>query len=127
MGELEHTLSELMASPEAMEQLQSMARSLGLGDMAVPGPSPGPLPEQDRTMPDTPPLPELDPRMLGLLTQLMREYHRPDDQKTALLEALRPFLRPERAANIDRALRMARLSRVLNTALGAARGGGEAV
>ena len=123
MDELENKLSELMSSPEAMEQLQSMARSLGLGDMAVPGPSPAPTPEQDRT----PAVPEPDPRMMGLLTQLMREYRRPDDKKAALLEALRPFLRPERAAGIDRALRMARLSRVLKTALRTMQGGGETV
>ena len=119
MSELENALSELMASPEAMERLQSMARSLGLDGAASPGPSSDPA--------HSPPGPEPDPRMAGLLTQLMQEYNRPDDRKAALLEALRPFLRPERAAGIDRALRMARLSRVLKTAMGAMGGGGGAV
>ncbi|MBR2716733.1 MAG: hypothetical protein IKD79_03220 [Oscillospiraceae bacterium] len=117
MADLEETLSSLLSSPETMEQLQSMARSLGLS---------GGEPAADAAPPESgaaSSLPELDPRLLGLMSQLMREYGREDDKKTALLEALRPFLRPSRAAHIDRAMQIARLSRVIRTALHTLQGG----
>ena len=47
----------------------------------------------------------------------MGEYSRQDDKKAALLEALKPFLKPERRAKVDQAARLARLSRVARAAL----------
>lgn len=65
----------------------------------------------------------LDPAMIANLMALMREYNRNDDQKTALLLALKPFLREERRAKVDRAIQIARLSRVIRAALQLFKGG----
>jgi hypothetical protein len=54
---------------------------------------------------------------MGTLSQLMEEYSKPEDEKAALLRALRPFLREERSARIDRVIQLTRLSRVVKLAL----------
>lgn len=59
----------------------------------------------------------LDPKLLQMGMQLFREYNRPDDDKTALLMALRPFVKEKRYAKMDRAVQIARLSRLIRVAL----------
>ena len=58
----------------------------------------------------------LDPRMVQMGMRLLNEYRTGDDRNAALLAALRPFLRKERYARLDRAIQIARLSRVLRVA-----------
>jgi hypothetical protein len=53
----------------------------------------------------------------------MSEYGRGDDQKANLLMALKPFLKPERAAKIARAVQIARISRVIKAAYHGLKGG----
>ena len=71
----------------------------------------------------------IDPRLLSVGMRILQEYNREDDHKTALLMALKPFVREKRYAKLDRAVRIARLSRVIRVALEAFRdsgdGGGE--
>ena len=55
----------------------------------------------------------------------MSEYSAQDDKKTALLAALKPFLKPERQEKMDQAVRIARLTRVIRTALRMFRDRGE--
>ena len=69
----------------------------------------------------------LDPRLLGLAGRLLTEWNRPDDHRTALLSALRPYVKPERYAKVDRAIQVAKLSRLIRVALSALREGGEDV
>ena len=69
----------------------------------------------------------LDPRLLELGVRLLSEWNRPDDRRTALLAALRPYVKPERYAKVDRAIRIAKLSRLIRAALSALREGGEDV
>ena len=59
---------------------------------------------------------KLDPKLLQSAAVLFSEYSAGDDRKTALLAALKPFLKPERQAKVDRAMELARLSRVIRTA-----------
>ena len=40
-----------------------------------------------------------------------------DDKRTALLEALRPFVREERYAKLDKAIQIAKLSRLIRSGL----------
>ena len=58
----------------------------------------------------------LDPRLIRTALGLFSEYSATDDRKTALLDALKPFLKPERRAKVDQAVRIARLSRVIRSA-----------
>ncbi len=59
----------------------------------------------------------LDPRLIQGALTLFSEYNAADDRKTALLTALKPFVRPERYAKVDRAIQIARLARVIRTGL----------
>ena len=57
----------------------------------------------------------------GLLKQnleILRQVHSTDDRNAALLNALRPFLREERRPRLDRALQLARMTRMIRVAIG---------
>ena len=62
------------------------------------------------------PLAGLDPQLLQTGLRLYAEYSAGDDRKAALLSALRPFVKPERYARLDQAVRIARLARVIRVA-----------
>lgn len=62
-------------------------------------------------------LADLDPRWIQMGMQLFSEYSSPMDDKTALLVALRPFVKEERFVKVDRAIQAARLARVVRVAL----------
>ena len=126
MSELEDKLNTILGDPQAMGQIMALAQSLG-----KPAP-PAPEPEEDREpgweragAPAPEPgagedplsmLGSLDPRMVQMGMRLLKEYRTGDDRNAALLAALRPFLRKERYARLDRAMQIARLSRVLRVA-----------
>ena len=65
---------------------------------------------------------DLDPRLIQVGIKVLQEYNRTDDRKVALLTALKPFVREKRYAKMDRAIRVARLSRVIRVAMEAFRG-----
>ncbi len=58
----------------------------------------------------------LDPKLIQTAVTLFSEYSAGDSQKVALLTALKPFLKPERQAKVDKAIQLARLSRVIRVA-----------
>lgn len=58
----------------------------------------------------------LDPRLIQTALELLSVYHGTDDRRAALLAALKPFLKPERQRKMDRAIQIARLSRVIRVA-----------
>ena len=127
MAELEEKLNAILSDPQAMEQILSAARALSGQEACGPREPEGA--EEDRP-PSAPggagqgapdglfsALGDLDPRWVRLGARLLGEYGRTDDKKAALLEALKPFLKPERQAKVDQAARLARLSRVAKAAL----------
>ena len=54
--------------------------------------------------------------MVQKALRLFSEYSAADDRKIALLTALKPFLKEERLAKVDKAVQIARLSRVIRVA-----------
>ena len=121
MAELEETLNAILSDPQAMEQILSAARTLSGQEPAGPdgkaeenAPTGG---NAEGTGDLLSALGQLDPRWVNLGVRLLGEYSRTDDKKAALLEALKPFLKPERRARVDQAARLARLSRVAGAAL----------
>ena len=134
MSELEDKLQSILGDPEAMEQIMSIARAITGGQES--GNSP------DAAESGTPALPvrgesfsgefdplsllgDLDPRLVQMGLRLLSEYNSADDRRVALLTALRPFIKEERYARVDRAIRIARLSRLIRAALDAFRKGDE--
>ena len=112
MAEFEEKLSSILGDQNAMSQIMALAQSLSGGGEHPPGaqpsspPSPPPPAEGDPAAA----LGQLDPRLLQLGGRILREY-------AALLLALKPFLRQERYAKVDQAVQLARLARVVRTAL----------
>lgn len=62
-------------------------------------------------------MPDIDPRLIQAALRLYSEYSAQDDDKAALLAALKPFLKPERREKMEKAERIARLSRVVRMAV----------
>ena len=156
MEDFEEKLNAILASPEAMGQIMSLANSLsgqtgeaqaeqnaqtgqaapaGQVTPVAPAAPVAPAGQAGQVAPVAPAgqagpaapvaqasplalLQNLDPALLGTATRLFQAYQRQDDDKAALLRALRPFLRQERQARLERAIQLTRLSRVLRTALG---------
>lgn len=111
MADFEEKLERILNDPQAMSQIMSLAQSLGASS------GPGESPPADPTPPAADASSPPDPRLLSGLTTLLSQYNRGDDEKAALLRALRPFVREERYAGLDRAIRITRLSRIARMAL----------
>ena len=154
MADLQDQLQAILGDPEAMGQITAIARALTGGAPQTEEPPPAPLPEtrqgDEGYVPiDIPPptsptpsaegLPDLsalmgalgggaggiDPKVVQIALRIYGEYSAQDDEKAALLSALRPFLKPERQEKLEKAEKIARLSRVVRVAIQLLREEGE--
>ena len=110
MSELEDKLNAILNDPSEMERITRLASEL-MGGGTPEGAS-------------VPEAPAPDGELLGRITRLLGSTGSGD--KTALLRALSPYLRPERQARLQKALRLAHMARLAGTAL-AEDGGGQNV
>ena len=137
MSELEEKLEGILGNPQAMAQIMSLAQSLNLGgsgqssgDGAQPQAQEQPsesAPAASPPPPAAPKLPEggldgllggLDPKMLSAAAGLIGQFNSGnDDQRVALLNALRPFVKEQRYAKLDKAIQIAKLSRLIRSGL----------
>ena len=131
MGDFEEKLNAILSSPEAMSQIMELAGSLN-GDSTSqenvqsrkeentenPGENQGTDGLQGL-------LSGMDPATLSRIGTLLREYQSGTDEKTALLNAMRPFLSPEGQGKVGRAIQITRLSRVIRASMGLFRGTGD--
>ncbi len=138
MGELEEKLESVLNDPDAMAQIMSLARSLDLGgkpkgippesesaERSAPSP-PSPAPTRPSAGGLLENFSSLDPKLLSAAAQLFSQYqHEDDDKRVALLNTLRPFVREERYAKLDKAIQIAKLSRLIRSALDLFRGATE--
>ena len=146
MAEFDEKLNSILGNQDAMSQIMALARSLS-GDggrpaagpeTAQPAPPAGPEgtpaspAERGQPAPAAAPMPDLssllgqlDPSMIQMGMRLFQEYQGSDDRNAALLAALRPFLKEDRRAKLDRALQIARVTRLIRVAFGAVSGKGE--
>ena len=60
---------------------------------------------------------QLDPKILATAAKLFSQLGRQEDRRTALLQALRPFVKPERYAKLDKAIQIAKLSVLIRSGL----------
>lgn len=61
--------------------------------------------------------PDIDPKLISIALRVFSEYSSQDDEKTALLSSLKPFLRAERLEKMEKAEKISRLSRVVRVAI----------
>lgn len=144
MSGFEDKLNAILSDREAMGQIMALAQSLGKQEEQPEAPQPEqegeegyvPVYPQEHGQPPVQAMPDLssmlsgiDPTMMQMGMQLLQEYNRADDRNAALLAALRPFVKEERYAKVDRAIQIARLSRVIRVLFDAMkeRGGGALV
>ena len=139
MSELEEKLENILGNPQAMAQIMALAQSLnqsgpaaGAGDGAqvrTSGPADAGA-QPTAPAPTQPPasagaegglgslLGGLDPGMLSAAAGLLGQFNGgDDDRRVALLTALRPFVREQRYARLDKAIQIARLSRLIRSGL----------
>ena len=55
--------------------------------------------------------------MLSIISTVFSQYNSNDDQRIALLNSLRPFIKERRYAKLDKAIQIAKLSRIARVAL----------
>lgn len=117
MNDFEEKLNTILSSPEAMAQVASLAQSLGLSPAQ---PAAGTETDGSPESSPPPPMPDLsslfgqaDPALLSRLLPLLQELSSGEnDQRTQLLQSLRPFLKESRREKLDKAIQIARLLRV---------------
>lgn len=122
MAGFEEQLNNILGNQEAMNQIMALARSLS-GDQPE---APALEEPQDTYQAPEAPLPDLsellgqvDPSMIQTGMEVLRQIQGTEDRSAALLNALRPFLREEKQARLDRALQIARMTKLVRAALGA--------
>ena len=130
MAQWEEQLNQILGDPQAMKQITALAQSLSGKQEENSDPSAEPGTETPPSEEPSAPSPlsalsDLDPKLLQMGMGLLSEYSAQDDQKIALLTALKPFLKPSRQEKMDQAVRIARLTRVIRTALRMFRDRGE--
>lgn len=125
MADLEETLNSLLSDPNAMGQIMDLAGKLGLGGgEPEPEADPEPDPGQDSPPPGQDAFSALGPLLsdpsqllkLGKLLEVLQSGSQLSSEATALLTALRPFLRADRQRKLDRAMRLAGLSQAARQA-----------
>lgn len=121
MAEWVEKLEGILSNPQAMEQIMSLAKSLEGGEnsaspsASAPAPSPPSAPSDLSGLLGS--VGQLDPKMLSTAAKLFSQMGRQDDRRTALLQALRPFVKPERYAKLDKAIQIAKLSVLIRSGI----------
>lgn len=124
MSEFEDKLNKILSSPEEMEKIMNIARSLTSSSGAKPAEGSG---DASQAAPDlgavSSALNDLDPKIFRFLSRLAIEYTSERNDKAALLNAIKPYLREERHAKIERAAEIAKLARLAKVAFSEFSGG----
>lgn len=115
MGEFEEKLGAILSNPQAMSQIMSIANSLGESEPTDASHISAANAENDTA--NTSGLNSFEADSLNMIGALMNIYNQNDDQKVALLNALKPFVKEKRYSKVDKAIQIARLTNVAKTAL----------
>lgn len=91
-GDLEKTLNAVLSDPEQMGKLTRIAKQFMGQDAAEPA-------QENQA-------PEPDGKLLGMLKHAMGGT---SGNSSALLKAMRPYLRPEKQEKMDKAMNLARI------------------
>lgn len=101
MNEMEDKLGAILGNPQLMQQIMSMAQSLGQGP-----------PEQSPQTPKNAPDPTAMQKLFSIAQQAV-----PDTDQQNLLQALRPYLDPRRIDKLEKAMRAAKIAKLVSTIL----------
>ncbi len=118
MADFSEMLNGILSNPQAIQQMMTLAQSLGLqgqGGQPQQAAPPAPPPQQHPQVQQQIQQPDPAQLLQGFL-QLSKQMGG-DDRQLALFHALKPFLRPERAEKLDRAIQVAKISRLAGNTL----------
>lgn len=130
MSELEDRINSILGDPAQMEQITNLAKSLMGGDAAAQtqgngsGQGAAGMEQLAKGLMGGEDL-GIDPGMLMRISRLMSAGNTQSSEKKALLEAMKPYLSEKRRTKMDRAIRMARLAKMAQLAMGELREGGD--
>ena len=107
MDGIEQRLEAILSNPESMGKIMELAKGLGLEPSNT---------QEEVTQTSTVPM----SNMLGNIAPLLSASNQQglDGRQTALLNALRPYLRPERQDRLNKAIQAAKLVKTAKLALG---------
>ena len=122
LSDFEDKLNAILSNPEAMAQVMGLAQSLS-GSGAFGGAQEqehsAPPPKESAGRKEDPLgglgniaelFSQIDPKLIERLLPLVGEFSSSgNDERTQLLYALRPFLKPERRDKVERAVKAAKL------------------
>jgi len=119
VSEFDEKLNALLSNPDSMAQIMHLAQTLSGQETsekseAGSAPSPPPKPAEEAPPgggePFSAPMAGLDPGLLTRLLPLVQEMNGGENADAQrLLQALKPYLKPERQQKVERALQLARL------------------
>jgi hypothetical protein len=109
MEGLEEKLNAVLSNPQMMQQLMSMAQSLGIPPQQEPVPTPVPAPQ--------PQFPDIDLGMLQKFSGIARQSSI-DTNQQSLLHALSPYLSGDRIGRLEKAMRAAKMAKFASAFLG---------
>lgn len=104
MSEMEERLNSILSNPDMMNQIMSMAQSMGASQPSAPPPK-------------SDPLPGIDLNMLQKLSGIAQNSSVDKNQQT-LLQALAPYLSRDRIGRLERAMRAAKMAKLASGFLG---------
>lgn len=109
MDDMSEKLNSLLANPQLMQQIMTMAQSINSA------PPPPQKPEKNTTSSEqTSPI---DPTAITKIMSLMGKTGIDSNQKS-LLRALGPYVTPQKINKLERAMRAAKLAGAASTAFG---------
>ena len=111
MDPMEDKIGAILGNPQLMQQIMSMAQSLGQS-----APPPPPPPKQEPECQNQPSMPDIDPALIGKIMSLAGKTNIDRNQK-ALLCALEPYLTKQRLEKLEKAMRAARLAGAVSAIL----------
>lgn len=101
MENMEEKIMDVLGDPEKLGQIMEIAKGLGFA------------PPQE----DTPPVAGPEPELAGNIIGLLQKMNTPNTKQDALVHALMPYLQPIRRKKLQRALQVAKMSKIAGAAL----------
>lgn len=114
MDEMNDKISSILNDPKMMQQIMSMAQTLGASS---PGPEP---PKQERSPEPKPPRQDFPGGFdINAIQQISRfaQQGNIDKREQALLRALGAYLSKDRISRLEKAMRAAKLAKIASAAI----------
>lgn len=111
MDEMEEKLGAILGNPQLMQQIMSMAQSMGSPAQSTPPPPKSPPPTKQESG-----FPDMDLSAIQKITGLAQRGSI-DKREKALLSALGAYLSKERLNKLEKAMRAAKIAQAASSAL----------